>query len=57
MGSGSLNEVKDDLNKVDDINGELNIPESGVVLIFSIFTTSLASLVNLCECKDEGRHK
>ena len=50
MGSGSLNEVKDDLNKVDDINGELNIPESGVVLIFSIFTTSLASLVNLCEC-------
>ena len=58
VGSGSLNEIQNDLNEVNNINGEFNIFKSSIVFFFtSIFSTVFTDKIDTLKCEDEWRYE
>jgi hypothetical protein len=57
VGSSSLDEIQDDLNEVNDINGELNILESRIIFLSAIFSTVFADQVDTLKSEDEWRYE
>jgi hypothetical protein len=57
VGSGSLNEIQNDLNEVNDINRKLNFLKSFIVFLSSILSTVFTDEIDAWECENEWRYE